>query len=243
MSRYVESLVDNILPRHLSDFFEASQSYYNSGMQIDISEAQFLRFMVKISAAHNVLEIGTFRGWSAAVLADALAENSRAVVDVNSVDLSGVQVTTGQVGWKLTTIELRKEQIQQSQELWNRLLAPGIREGICIIQGDAKSILKDEVQMASMIEGGLFDMVFIDADKAGYQAYIELSLPYIKRGGLIVLDNMLNTGLVATKATDNTTLSIRRLNTDIFNVDSVLGKYIEPCMIPAWDGVVILRKK
>jgi caffeoyl-CoA O-methyltransferase len=41
-----------------------------------------------------------------------------------------------------------------------------------------------------------FDLVFIDADKAGYQKYWELSLPKVRKGGLIVVDNVLWSGRI-----------------------------------------------
>jgi caffeoyl-CoA O-methyltransferase len=43
---------------------------------------------------------------------------------------------------------------------------------------------------------GLFDLVFIDADKMNYINYWELCLPKIRRGGLLVIDNVLWSGSV-----------------------------------------------
>ena len=43
----------------------------------------------------------------------------------------------------------------------------------------------------------IFDMVFIDADKAGYPAYVDLALPLLRKTGLLVIDNLLMGGLVA----------------------------------------------
>jgi caffeoyl-CoA O-methyltransferase len=43
---------------------------------------------------------------------------------------------------------------------------------------------------------GPFDLVFIDADKAGYPAYYEAVVEKVPAGGLVVFDNMLWSGEV-----------------------------------------------
>src|SRR6478672_6598692 len=43
---------------------------------------------------------------------------------------------------------------------------------------------------------GPLDLVFIDADKANYSNYYEVSLPLLKPGGLIIADNVLWSGKV-----------------------------------------------
>jgi caffeoyl-CoA O-methyltransferase len=48
-----------------------------------------------------------------------------------------------------------------------------------------------------------FDLAFIDADKPGYPDYYELVLPRVRAGGLILLDNMLQSGRVVDPDTDS----------------------------------------
>jgi caffeoyl-CoA O-methyltransferase len=60
---------------------------------------------------------------------------------------------------------------------------------------------------------GLFELVFIDADKENYVNYYEATLPLLADGGLMVVDNTLWSGRVADPDDDEeTTRAIRELN-------------------------------
>ncbi len=50
-----------------------------AGMQIGPEQAEFLRFLVRISGAHAILEIGSFTGYSALAMASALPEGGTIV--------------------------------------------------------------------------------------------------------------------------------------------------------------------
>jgi len=50
-----------------------------AGMQISPQQAEFLRFLVRISGAHAILEIGSFTGYSALAMASALPEGGTVV--------------------------------------------------------------------------------------------------------------------------------------------------------------------
>jgi predicted O-methyltransferase YrrM len=73
---------------------------------------------------------------------------------------------------------------------------------------------------------GPFELVFIDADKEGYVAYYEATLPLLAEGGLIVADNTLWSGRVADPAEDDeNTRAIREFNDHVRDdprVDNVL---------------------
>jgi caffeoyl-CoA O-methyltransferase len=73
---------------------------------------------------------------------------------------------------------------------------------------------------------GSFELVFIDADKEGYVAYYEATLPLLAEGGLIVADNTLWSGRVADPAEDDeNTRAIREFNDHVRDdprVDNVL---------------------
>ena len=87
-------------------------------------------------------------------------------------------------------------------------------------------------------EAGTFDLAFIDADKAGYDAYYEGSLKLLRPGGLVLVDNTLWDGDVADPAKqDADTAAIRALNTKL-----VSDARVEICLVPICDGLTMARK-
>jgi caffeoyl-CoA O-methyltransferase len=86
---------------------------------------------------------------------------------------------------------------------------------------------------------GPFDMVFVDADKAGYDAYFEAVLPKLAPGGFIVFDNVLWGGQVlGDRPADADTAALRALN------DKLAGDpRVTTVLLPVRDGVSIVRRR
>jgi caffeoyl-CoA O-methyltransferase len=83
-----------------------------------------------------------------------------------------------------------------------------------------------------------FDFAFIDADKPNYAAYYEEILPRLRRGGLILLDNMLQGGrVVDSAASDEGVSAIRSVNDEILVDDRV-----SVVLLPIGDGVSFVQK-
>ncbi len=232
--RYIDDLSIATFDETLLALWRETESLPMSNMQIDLTEAAFLRFLVQATDAKNILEAGTFRGWSTAVMASAIEGEG-----------------------KVVTMQIRPEEGRLAAELWQRHLHPGVLAKIDQRIGNAATLMRDmaaglglggeEDNYAGPVgksEGGgkLFDLIFIDADKAGYLNYLSYSQKLIKKGGLIIFDNALNAGLVATKAEDQVTSVLRGLNKVAFSKESIAEGF-DPIVIPAWDGVVVLRKR
>jgi predicted O-methyltransferase YrrM len=100
-------------------------------------------------------------------------------------------------------------------------------------------IEKAEKTLKSLIEvNSIFDLVFIDADKANYTTYFDFAINLVKRDGLIIFDNVLWHGDVAKKnVTDDQTELIRKFNMYIKN-----DKKTEKTILPIGDGLTICRK-
>ena len=87
-------------------------------------------------------------------------------------------------------------------------------------------------------ENSIFDIIFIDADKENYKYYYNKSFDLLKRGGLIIIDNVLWHGEVADeKNNEKFTNIIRDFNTFVKNDERT-----EQIILPLGDGFTICNK-
>ena len=175
------SLRESEVMRRLRD---ETAEHPKSEMQIAPEQGQFMQLLVRMLDARKTLEIGTFTGYSALAVAEALPEDGRVV----ACDISEEYTRIARRYWKEAgvddTIDLR--------------IAPAL---------DTLDALLDDGQ------AGMFDFAFIDADKQQYDAYYERSLQLLRSGGLVVLDNVFRDGRVADPDIDNESVqAIQRLN-------------------------------
>ncbi len=96
--------------------------------------------------------------------------------------------------------------------------------------GDAKKIIP-KLNLS-------FDIIFIDADKKNYCLYYQLALEKIKKGGYILIDNVLWSGKVLSKPRKNDleTMEIQKLNKQITN-----DKKVENILLPLRDGIMLCK--
>ncbi len=82
------------------------------------------------------------------------------------------------------------------------------------------------------------DLVFIDADKENYIHYYEMVVPMMKRGGIILSDNVLWSGKVLeeTSATDKSTKALLEYNKRI-----ATDPRVETVLLPIRDGLNVTR--
>ena len=87
---------------------------------------------------------------------------------------------------------------------------------------------------------GLFDLVFLDADKTNYGRYYDLIIDKIPAGGFLLADNVLWYGKVIDKdsiKTDKETKAIVEFNKKVHQ-----DPRVENVLLPVRDGLMILRK-
>lgn len=100
-----------------------------------------------------------------------------------------------------------------------------------------KTIIKPALESLEELKNNKFDMIFIDADKMNYKNYYEKSLELIKKGGLIIIDNVLWHGeVIDEKNNDKFTINIREFNKFILE-----DKRVEQLIFPLGDGMTVCR--
>lgn len=158
-----------------------------AGMQIGSDQGALMAMLIRLTGARRALEVGTFTGYSALVVAEALPPDGR-----------------------LVTCDISEEWTAIARRSWREA---GLDGKIELRLGDARSTLAVLRREAG---DGSFDFGFIDADKSGYDHYYEACLHLVRPGGLILLDNVLWSGKVADpEVQDPDTTAIRQLNAKI----------------------------
>jgi len=105
----------------------------------------------------------------------------------------------------------------------------GVSEQVRVLTGDAVSLI-DTVD-------GDFDLIFVDLDKRQYPAAFAKAYPRLRRGGLLVADNVLLYGRVAESHKDAMTEGVRELNRLIYSKDDLYTT-----IMPIRDGVSVSLK-
>ncbi len=167
-------------------------------------QGRVLSMLSKLIRPKNILEIGTYTGYSALCLAEGLQLNGQLhTIDINE-----------------ELHDLQKKYFDASQYTAQ------------IIQhtGNALDIIPNLSQD--------FDLVFIDADKRNYPAYLELLLPKLSPGAVILSDNVLWSGKVVkpVKEDDLDTQALLHYN-------KLLNEHpqLETVVLPIRDGLTISR--
>ena len=132
-----------------------------------------------------------------------------------------------------TLVTLEHNDELEDMILRNLALSP-LGEKVQLVIGDAMQWL------AAQSSDVLYDLVFIDADKREYSAYLDAVLPLVRPGGWILADNTLWDGHIIEEAydKDKQTLALRAFNDKVAQ-----DERLEKVILPLRDGLTIIRKK
>ena len=176
-------------------------------------EGQFLYMLARTSGVRDALEIGTATGYAAIWLLRAL-----------------VQHPDG----RLTAIERDPERFTRARE-W--VAKAGYSDRFSIHEGDWFR------ELANM--RGPFDLIFLDIlrhlnnEREALQA-LELCVPLLRRGGILVADNVLCNALVLEDSSEAAPIvrGIQEFNRAIMHhID------LESVILPIRDGIAVCRRR
>ncbi len=118
----------------------------------------------------------------------------------------------------------------QARDAENYFRRAGLSRRIHIQVGDAVRLLSQA--------SGKFDLIFCDIDKSQYPAAIRRAMPKLRRGRLLLADNVLWTGKVSAPVSDDSTRAIHKFNRRVYS-----SRELFPVIVPLRDGVAVCRKR
>ena len=130
---------------------------------------------------------------------------------------------------RVVTIELDPERIGQAR---GYLEKGGVADRVDIVEGAALDILP-------RLEGP-FDLAFVDAVKTEYRRYLDLLLPKLRVGGLVVVDNLLWKGRVAVPPEDEEDETADAMRA--FNGYLMMHPQLQAVVLPVGDGLGVATK-
>lgn len=177
---------------------------------------QFMQFLLGVSGARRVLEIGSYTGYSAVAFAEFLApfEDAKLVCVDDFSDEANAEAL----------FDKAAEYIES------------MRPGMLLVH---KRSGKEALEMMENRE--VFDFVFIDADKESQVFYFDklFSTGMLRIGGIMVVDNTLwySRVLSETSEMDPTTKAI-----DAFNKYVHADERCSQVQIPIRDGMTVIQR-
>lgn len=196
---------------------EALRAAGEAGLpHIEVSPAsgKLLYLLARLCGARRILEVGTLGGYSAIWMGRALPDDGT-----------------------LVTLELDPAHAAVARE---NLARAGLTDRVELVVGPAADSL---AHLAAEAEGA-FDMVFLDADKAGYPIYLDYILRLVRPGGLILADNVVRAGAVL----DPDSGGVGAVGADVFNRKLAADPRVEAVVmqqvgVKGHDGLAIARMK
>lgn len=209
----VDRYISELVVRPDAALDEALAASERAGLPaISVSPAQgkLLHILARLMGARRILEIGTLGGYSTIWLARALPPEGHLV----TVEADPGHAEVARANFASTgltaVIELR---VGRGLEVLPQLAAEG---------------------------RGPFDLVFIDADKAGIPDYFGWALKLTRSGSLIVVDNVVRRGTVLDAASpDSNVQGVRRFNEMLRTEPRVAATTIQTVGSKGYDGLTL----
>ena len=150
-----------------------------------------------------------------------------------AIGYSAIRMTNA-CGAEVVTVEISDEMAETARENFQRA---GVCDKVELIQGDARDVIRD-------IKGEeVFDVIFVDAAKGQYMEFFPECERLLKKGGILISDNVLYKGMTATDE-----LVVRRKITIVRRLRKYLemlknNKNFSTALLPVGDGIAISFKE
>ena len=136
-------------------------------IEVTANQGKLLQLLAQVQKARTILELGTLGGYSTIWLARGLPADGR-----------------------LVTLEVDPKYAEVAR---SNIAHAGLADLVEIRVGPALDTLPELAAEGK----GPFDLIFIDADKAGYPDYLPWALELSRPGTVIIADNVVRDGAVA----------------------------------------------
>lgn len=159
----------------------------------------------------------------------ARATGARRILELGTaIGYGALWLARGAPEARVTTIDIDPARLARARGYLER---GGVLDRMELVEGKALEVLP-RLQ-------GPFDLVFVDAVKEEYRRYLDLSLPKVRVGGLLVFDNLLWGGLVAAPPDedDREADALRA-----FNGYLMMHPQLESVVLPVGDGLGLATK-
>ena len=194
----------------LRDVLSSTERAGMPPIQVSPSQGKLLYLLARFGRARRILELGTLAGYSTIWMARALPPDGR-----------------------LITLESDPAHAEVARSNLDRA---GLAGRVEVMVGPA---LRTLPQLLSRGEQP-FDLVFLDADKTNYAAYLQLVLPLTRPGSLIVADNVVRDGQVLDPAPgDESARGARAFNAALAAEPRVDATVLQVVGTKGYDGLAI----
>lgn len=204
---YIGDYADDVFGRydeHLAGLMDRAVAAGLPPIAVSSDVGRLLKILVSMTPGKLALELGTLAGYSGIWIARGLADDGR-----------------------LITIEYKDEHADFAQAEFE---TAGVADKVEIRRGAALELLPG---IAAEFGNESLDFVFIDAVKSEYVAYFESIRPMVKRGGMLVADNVYGSG---------SGWIDQGYGTDQFNRLIAADPDFEAVATPMREGVLIARR-
>jgi caffeoyl-CoA O-methyltransferase len=159
----------------------------------------------------------------------ARATNSRLIVEIGtSIGYGALWLARGAPEARVLTIDIDPQRLATARGFLER---GGVADRVDLIEGPALDVLHRLP--------GAIDLAYVDGVKTEYRRYLDLLVPRLRVGGMVVLDNLLWKGRVAVppEEDDPSGDALRA-----FNGYLMMYPQLQSLVLPLGDGVGIATK-